>query len=171
MSTPYLFFGVDPGASGAIAALWTTSRGHVQGEPSLFLLSDSDDEIASRVMAEPHTHGDDNWVAKALIESVHAMPKQGVTSSFKFGASFGKVQMLFAAMEVSRDYIPPQKWQREMGCLSRGDKNVTKRRAQELFPGLKITHAVADALLLAELCRRRYWASRVADPAAIGAAQ
>ena len=37
---------------------------------------------------------------------------------------------------------------------SKGDKNVTKRRAQELFPGARVTHAVADALLLAEYCRR-----------------
>ncbi len=45
------------------------------------------------------------------------------------------------------------RWQKEMGCLTKGDKNVTKRRAQELFPTLKITHAIADALLIAEYGR------------------
>jgi hypothetical protein len=39
--------------------------------------------------------------------------------------------------------------------LSKGDKNVTKRKAQELFPSLKITHATADALLIAEYLRRK----------------
>lgn len=34
-------------------------------------------------------------------------------------------------------------------------KNTHKARAQELFPGLKITHAVADALLIAEYGRRK----------------
>ena len=41
-----------------------------------------------------------------------------------------------------------------MSWLSKGDKNVTKSRAQELFPELKITHAIADALLIAEYGRR-----------------
>ena len=43
----------------------------------------------------------------------------------------------------------PQVWQKALGCMTGGDKNVTKRRAQELFPGHKITHATADALLIA----------------------
>ena len=34
-----------------------------------------------------------------------------------------------------------------------GDKNVTKRKAQELWPNIKITHAFADALLLGEFGR------------------
>ncbi len=38
--------------------------------------------------------------------------------------------------------------------LTKGDKNVSKRRAQELFPALKVTHAIADALLIAEFARR-----------------
>jgi hypothetical protein len=41
-----------------------------------------------------------------------------------------------------------------MRCLTKGDKNVSKARAQELFPALKITHATADALLIAEYGRR-----------------
>jgi len=38
--------------------------------------------------------------------------------------------------------------------MTGGDKNVSKRRAQELFPEIKITHAIADALLIAEYARR-----------------
>jgi hypothetical protein len=33
--------------------------------------------------------------------------------------------------------------------MTKGDKNVSKRRAQELYPQLKITHSTADALLIA----------------------
>jgi len=36
-----------------------------------------------------------------------------------------------------------------LGCLSKGDKNVTKAKAQEQFPNIKVTHATADALLIA----------------------
>jgi hypothetical protein len=38
--------------------------------------------------------------------------------------------------------------------MSKGDKNVTKAKAQQLFTQLKITHATADALLIAEFARR-----------------
>jgi hypothetical protein len=40
-------------------------------------------------------------------------------------------------------------WQKSLGCLTHGDKNVSKAAAQRLFPGMKITHATADALLIA----------------------
>ena len=43
-----------------------------------------------------------------------------------------------------------------MKCLTKGDKNVSKRKAQELFPGLKITHKIADALVLAKYGQRTY---------------
>jgi hypothetical protein len=38
--------------------------------------------------------------------------------------------------------------------MTKGDKNITKRKAQELFPEIKITHAIADSLLIAEYGRR-----------------
>jgi len=93
--------------------------------------------------------------AFALLERVHAMPKQGVSSTFKFGRSYGGLRMALAAARIPFDEATPGTWQRALGCLSGGDKNVTKRRAQELFPALRVTHAIADALLLAEFCRRR----------------
>jgi hypothetical protein len=40
-------------------------------------------------------------------------------------------------------------WQKALGCLTKGDKNITKRKAQEMFPGIKVTHATADSLLIA----------------------
>jgi hypothetical protein len=46
-------------------------------------------------------------------------------------------------------------WQGALECLSGGSKNVTKLRAQQLFPGEKVTHGSADALLIAEYGRRR----------------
>jgi hypothetical protein len=49
--------------------------------------------------------------------------------------------------------VTPFTWQKRLQCLSGGDKNVTKARAQQLFPGVKISHITADALLLAEFCR------------------
>ena len=90
----------------------------------------------------------------AMLENVHSMPKQGVASSFKFGRNFGNLEGLLTGSKIPFDYVTPQKWQKELGCLSHGDKNVTKSKAQRLFPHLKITHAIADALLIMEYCRK-----------------
>lgn len=84
------------------------------------------------------------------LELVHSMPKQGVSSSFKFGKSYGTLIGILAALRIPYELVTPQKWQQAMGCMSRGDKNITKQKAQALFPQVpKITHAIADALLIA----------------------
>lgn len=90
----------------------------------------------------------------ALIEKVHSMPKQGVSSSFKFGDSRGLLRGLVIGAGIPWEWVSPQAWQKALDCRSGGDKRVTKARAQALFPGLKLTHATSDALLIAEYARR-----------------
>lgn len=137
-----LWIGVDPGASGAIACL--SNEGSVE-----FIKNDS----TERDLAE--------WLldwncleAFGVIERVGAFPGQGVSSTFKFGQSYGFLRGLLIACRIPFEEVSPVKWQTAMGCRSGGDKNVTKARAQQLFPGVKITHANADAILIAEYCRR-----------------
>ena len=62
--------------------------------------------------------------------------------------------MALTAAGIPFERVRPQQWQKSLGCLTKGDKNVTKRKAQELFPMMKVTHATADALLIAEYGRR-----------------
>lgn len=92
---------------------------------------------------------------KAYLEQVHSMPGQGVASSFKFGQGYGALEMALTAVGIAFERVTPQKWQKALGCLTKGDKNVSKRKAQELFPTMKVTHATADALLIAEWGRRQ----------------
>lgn len=100
-----------------------------------------------------------------FLEKVHSMPKQGVRSTFTFGENFGMYIGILTALKIPYQTVSPGTWQRSLGCLSKGDKNVTKRKAQELFPMLTITHATADALLIAEYGRRvhRNWADPAED--------
>lgn len=96
----------------------------------------------------------------AMIESARSSPQMGVTSAFTFGRGFGGLRMALVAAGIAFEEVSPSVWQRYLRCLTRGDKNVTKRKAQELFPMLKITHAIADALLIAEYARRMRMFSR-----------
>jgi hypothetical protein len=98
----------------------------------------------------------------AILEQVHSFPKEGVASAFKFGANYGMLVMALTAADIRWEPVAPSKWQREFGLVIPGKKKLTdtqkknlhKAAAQRLFPGLKITHAIADALLIAEWGRR-----------------
>lgn len=141
--------GIDPGKSGAMALLAVDSKGGCEYlEPQKFK-DKTDTDL--RTMFE---YADILHNVFCYIENVHAMPKQGVVSVFKFGQNYGSLLMLLTCFKIPYEKVSPVKWQRALGCLSGGDKNVTKAKAQELFPGLKITHAIADALLIAEYGRR-----------------
>lgn len=133
--------GIDPGSSGAIAAL-------IPGlyAPDVYKLANTEADIAAWL--SEHDSG------FAFVESVHAMPKQGVSSCFRFGQSYGFLRGLLIAMRIPFEEVTPQKWQKELGCLTKGDKNVSKARAQQLFPTSKVIHATADAMLIAEFGRR-----------------
>jgi len=92
---------------------------------------------------------------RAYLEQVHSSPQMGVKSAFTFGNGFGHLEMALTAAGIPFERVRPQVWQKAMGCMTKGDKNVSKRKAQELFPQLKCTHATSDALLIAEFGRRK----------------
>lgn len=116
---------------------------------------------------------------RAVIERVHATPgggnkdddgnktrKMGAKSAFAFGRSFGELRMILTAcsalLELPYTDVSPGVWQRPFSLptvkaagTQTAKKNAHKARAQELFPALRITHATADCLLIAEWLRRR----------------
>ena len=98
----------------------------------------------------------DDGQAVAVLEQINAMPKQGVTSSFHFAEGYGKLQMALLAAEIPYEKIRPQKWMKALGCLTGGQKNITKNFAQQLFPKIRCTHNISDGLLIAEYCKRKH---------------
>lgn len=138
--------GIDPGQSGGIVLLEDGEPPHVHKMPE----TDGDvrdllHELAVGLRTDVF----------AWLEQVGSMPGQGVSSSFKFGRNFGFLAGVLTGLNIPHELVRPQKWQKAMGCLTGGDKNVSKAAAQRLWPRLKWTHAVADAALIAEYGRRQ----------------
>jgi crossover junction endodeoxyribonuclease RuvC len=132
------YLGIDPGASGGIALVGS-------GPPSACKMPETERDISDLFLSLlPLDY--------ALIEKVHSMPAQGVSSVFKFGMSYGFLRGMLIAHRIPFGEVQPEKWQKTMNCLTHGDKNISKARAQQLFPLIKITHATADALLIAQYC-------------------
>jgi Holliday junction resolvasome RuvABC endonuclease subunit len=138
-----VWLGIDPGQSGSIACIFES------GNVTWIKLSETNHDVSEWVRDIVQRHR-----VAATIENVHSMPKQGVSSSFKFGMSFGFLQGLLVAHQVPFQFATPQKWQSAMQCRTGGDKNISKAAAQRLWPKTKITHTNADAMLIAEYCRR-----------------
>jgi len=141
-----LYLGIDPGRSGACALV---------GDEGAWTIKCTATERDLWEWLDEHAI----TAARAVIEKVHAMPGQGVTSMFRFGESYGSLRAWLIALSVPFEAVTPGRWQKVFGLMgkwrsNREKKNAHKARAQELFPGVTVTHAVADALLLAEYARR-----------------
>ena len=130
--------GVDPGANGGIA--WITD-----GKACVEKMPDTLQDLWDLICDIWHK----GYICKAYIEQVSSSPQMGVVSSFSFGRGYGNLEMALTAAGIPFERVRPQVWQKALGCMTKGDKNVSKRKAQELFPDRKVTHATADALLIA----------------------
>jgi crossover junction endodeoxyribonuclease RuvC len=143
-----LILGIDPGANGAACLI--DDAGAIIDVLEFGKCTEADIIQGLREMAAGYEKG----ITKAYIENVHSMPKQGVASSFKFGKGFGFIIGVVMALSIPLEYVTPQSWQKHLKCQSKGDKNVTKAMAQQLFPTAKCTHATSDAILIAEYGRQ-----------------
>lgn len=155
-----MVLGVDPGLTGALA-FFDPDMGllMVRDMPTVEVVRNGKkkNEVSPQMLASIIR---EHPVARAMIERVGAMPGQGVTSVFSFGRSFGIVEGVLAALELSTTIIPPQTWQKAVNL--RGGKDGSRARAAELFPrdaGLfarKKDDGRADAALIAWVCATQF---------------
>ena len=86
-----------------------------------------------------------------IIEKVHAMPRQGVTSSFQFGRSFGAIEALCYLYTKRVDYVAPAVWKKYLGLGSSKKDSLDLARLK--FGNLetwkvKSNDGIAEAALL-----------------------
>jgi hypothetical protein len=96
-------------------------------------------------------------------------PMRGSAASWTFAQHYGELRGLLVALEIPFVEMKPKDWMKASGIRPKGKtekqtqwKNFLKEKAQERFPGTKVTLAVADALLMCALCHRLYGHKR--DP-------
>jgi hypothetical protein len=156
MCSPVRYIGIDPGTSGGFAAVGEDRATSAWACPMPNTLA------GIRYVFQKLTGGRTVPCA-AVLEHVWSSPGWGHAGAFTFGQSFGALEMMLVEYAIPYELVVPVKWQNELQCrtpkerreeLGHADKNINKARAQDLFPGFKVTHAIADALLLAEYARR-----------------
>jgi crossover junction endodeoxyribonuclease RuvC len=118
--------GIDPGINGAFACIHkdtvTVHDLPTAGEGKHRI-------IATAVLAHQLRQLGPTF---AVIERVHAMPRQGVSSSFRFGQAFGAIEGVLGALGVSLSYVTPATWKRALGLSA--DKDEARLRAIQLYP-------------------------------------
>lgn len=99
----------------------------------------------------------------ACVEQVHAMPKQGVSSTFAFGKAAGFIEGVLTANRIPFQLVPPKKWKKEYSLGN--DKNQSIAVCKKLFPNVSLlptakctkdSDGMAEALLLALYARRHF---------------
>jgi crossover junction endodeoxyribonuclease RuvC len=150
--------GIDPGLTGAIA--YMDGFGGLLDVIDLPVIRDGKlawidgDALQSWLLNTDVSTGRTAW-----IERVHAMPKQGVSSSFAFGVTFGSILGVLRARHIPIQFVTPAKWKRDLGLSS--DKRASLDKARLLYPTADLRLAKhegrAEAILIAHWARTMSW--------------
>jgi crossover junction endodeoxyribonuclease RuvC len=156
----HLTVGIDPGLSGGVAAL--DSAGTVVGT---WPMPVAGGEVHPAGLADLFrslrcldNHQD---IGRVCLEKVSAMPKQGVSSTFRFGTGWGMVRGVCAALGIPVVLVPPLVWKKRVLLGLPHDKAgavqfCTSRwpTTDLILPGCRVPHdGIADSLCLAEYGR------------------
>lgn len=125
-----IIFGIDPGVTGAIVTIHTS--GDVIGSTMMPVIRSKKgyridcpsirDFINECLSVSKDCH--------AVLEKVHSMPGQGVSSTFNFGKYYGNVEAVFQTLDIPMSYVTPQTWKKKFGFLG-----MTKDEPRLLLKG------------------------------------
>lgn len=151
--------GIDPGASGGVAYMDTRDFGRTVAYSLkkftlvdlIDLLRGLEDEQVQVYLENPNLP----------MFNKHTQNNFNVQAHSKLNRSIGQLEGVCIACGRKPVLISPIKWQNRLQCRTKGDKNVSKRKAIQCFPFMtkvvkssgeevsRITHDIADALLIA----------------------
>lgn len=142
------YVGVDPGKTGAISIIFN-------GTVNVFSMPKTEKSITA-IFEEASKYKN----IKAIIEKVHAMPGQGVTSCFTFGSIYGFLRASMHCFNISFDEVTPKAWMKKIGLFY--EKGLNKRQkklcgldfAKVIYPNVHNLNAkTADSLLIAHYAK------------------
>ena len=150
-----IYIGIDSGSvSGALGAI-----DHNGTYVESFMIDHKDKHILALVFkSRILSIVDPKDGAQICMEQVHAMPKQGISSTWNFARAVGVISAVCELTNYPFHLVSPQKWKKHFNLTA--DKNEALDLARKLFPKapLKLKKDInrAEALLIA-----RYWRDQV----------
>ncbi|MEC8099948.1 MAG: hypothetical protein VX089_01905 [Pseudomonadota bacterium] len=153
-----IIMGIDPGTSGGISIVETKQDKLPQ---IIFCIKMPIISMYGKKIVDSKTIYDSIKsfeVDLSIIEKVHAMPRQGVTSSFQFGRSFGSLETLAYLLSKRVDYVAPVVWKKYLGVGSSKKDSLDMARLKfgvNKIWDKKTNDGIAEASLLI-----LYWISK-----------
>lgn len=149
--------GIDPGISGAIAAVdhrglrWVADMPIMpRGAGGAYVKNQVAPAALSQLLQERLAEHDKNEI-HVLLEAVGAMPKQGVASTFSLALTAGLIEGVLAARGYPHELVRPQEWKKAMGLSA--SKDQARMKAARFYPEADIhrvkDHNRAEAILIA----------------------
>ena len=149
-----IYIGIDPGSiNGALGAIT-----HDGSYLDSFNIQHKDKHILALVFkSRILSIVDVKEGAQICMEQVHAMPKQGISSTWNFSRAVGVISAVCElTFPNSFTLVSPQRWKKHFNLTA--DKNEALDLARKLFPkaSLKLKKDInrAEALLIAEYWRQ-----------------
>ncbi len=157
------YIGIDPGLGGALAFLMG-NEAYVFDTPIMDVGSNGKIkrkyDIPAMAMLIKQYMDEAPYNNLVVLESVHSMPSQGVSSSFTFGEGLGIWKGIVHTLELPLELPSPKKWKKEIMADQGREKSAARYKAQQLFPKLspRLSRVKddgrAEAILMAEWGRR-----------------
>ena len=146
-----LILGIDPGSSGGLALV----ENNLNALPNIVLaLRMPTITIYGKKIIDTKKIARElkNYeIDISIIEKVHAMPRQGVTSSFQFGRNFGGIETLSYLFSKRVDYVAPAIWKKSLGLGPSKKDSLDLARlkfGESNLWNIKSNDGVAEAALL-----------------------
>ena len=157
-----IFVGIDPGMNGGISFIKPELENDyakaircpkTAQEMAMALMSGLEDTAPSDVIL--------------FVEHVWAFPGDGRVSAFRFGYNYGLWKGIASAFEIDVYNIQPRRW---MGFYNmptnmepRARKKWLKEYAESLYPNIKITYNISDAVLIANYAKECWLADSMPE--------
>lgn len=161
---PKVVIGIDPGLSGGIAMTGLTEVVCTYSVMPVIKAKGGTELDGAAILNFFEVHRERFEICLVALEKVHAMPKQGVSSTFKFGMGFGEIQGIIKALRLPLELVTPQAWMKQVLHGTSRDKGQAIAYVKRRFPmiNLKATprctkdhDGIADAICIAEWARQK----------------
>lgn len=109
-----MFIAIDPGKGGAIAyempAMGPKVDSFKVDQDGKF----DEVDLSAKLRVLQQLAISVNMTPVCVLEHVHAMKDNGVTSSFNFGMNFGFIKGVLTALQMEYNLVSPQAWKRPL---------------------------------------------------------
>lgn len=170
-----LFLAIDPGLTGAFCLMdWRSER--IVAVEDLPVMQDAKTKwIDSDTLLGRWLELREGRETTAIIERVHAMPKNGSVAAFSQGCTFGALLATLQMARVRIEFVSPRTWKSQLGLVSREKLSDIERKrraiakARLLYPSAPLSrakdHGRAEAILIAHWRMKPLeWAGELFDP-------